>query len=65
YTYSTQVTVIDSKNEIQLGSRVISTSRNIQLDDRYVIAGEEQLQTTHADAEKSLARSTLLFLESF
>lgn len=64
-TYSTVVTLVDLSNGIQLGSRQISTTRFIQLDDRRVLAGEEQSEVTENNAENALAQSVIRYLESF
>lgn len=64
-TYSTTITVIDESNDIHLGSRVITTVRNVQLDDEHVLANEEQMNTTSEDAYHTLAQSVLLYLQSY
>lgn len=64
-TFSTVVTLTDLKNGIQLGSRSIETTRLVQLDDRRVLAGEEQSEITKNAAEHALAQSIIRYLESF
>lgn len=64
-TYQTTVTVLDSNNDVQLGRRVISTIKNIQLSDTQVLAGEEQTEITNKEAYRNLAQSVLLYLDSF
>lgn len=64
-TYKATVTVLDSQNDIQLGSRVVSTIKNIQLSDDLVLAGEEQIKITNKEAHRALAQSVMLYLESF
>lgn len=64
-TYKTTVTVIDSSNNSQLGSRVVSTVKDIQLNDNQVLASEEQVEITNKEAYQSLAQSVLLYLQSF
>lgn len=64
-TYSTTVTVTEMPTGIQLGSRVLSTTRNVQLDDRRVLAGEEQSSVTKEVAERALAQAVIQYLKSF
>lgn len=64
-TYKATVTVIDNSNNAQLGSRVVSTVKDIQLNDNQVLASEEQTEITNKDAYQSLAQSVLLYLQSF
>ncbi len=64
-TFSTTVTLVDLSNGHQLGSREITTARNIQLDDRLVLAGEEQSAIIRREAERTLAQSIMRYLESF
>ncbi len=64
-TFSTTVTLVDLQNNKQLGSREITTTRNIQLDDRLVLAGEEQSAIIRREAERALAQSIMRYLQSF
>lgn len=64
-TYYTTVTVTEITTGIQLGSRVLSTKHNVQLDDRRVLAGEEQSAVTQDVAERSLAQAVMRYLKSF
>lgn len=64
-TYRTTVTVLDSNNDVQLGRRMVSTIKNIQLNDSQVLAGEEQTEITNKEAYQNLAQSILFYLQSF
>ncbi len=64
-TYSTTVTVTEVATGIQLGSRVLSTTRNVQLDDRRALAGEEQSAVTKDVAERALSQAVMQYLKSF
>lgn len=64
-TFSTTVTITDLTTGIQLGSRQLSTTRNIQLDDRNVLAGEEQSEVTQSAAEHALANAVYQYLKTF
>lgn len=64
-TFSTTVTVTEIATSIQLGSRVLSTTRNVQLDERRVLAGEEQSSVTKEVAERALAQAVIRYLKSF
>lgn len=64
-TYKATVTVTDLKTGAQLGSREVSTVRNLQLDSGQVLAGEEQSVTTQKEAERSLAQAVMRYLKTF
>ncbi len=64
-TYKATITVIDNSNNAQLGSRIVSTIKDIQLSDNQVLASEEQTEITDKEAYQSLAQSVLLYLQSF
>lgn len=64
-TFTTVVTVTDLQSSIRLGSRKISSQKNIQLDDLAVLAGEEQSSIIRKAAERDLAQAVIRYLESF
>ncbi|PID66356.1 MAG: hypothetical protein CR975_03340 [Gammaproteobacteria bacterium] len=64
-TYKVTVTILDANNNAQLGSRVITTVKDIQLNDKQVLAGEEQIRITDKEAYHNLAQSILLYLQAF
>ncbi len=63
-TYRVKVTVVDLKTEAQLGSRYITSTQNLQLDDRYVIAGDEESETTQRAAERELSYKIMQYLKT-
>ncbi len=64
-TYKVTVTILDTNNGVQLGSRVLTRIEDIQLSDQQVLASEEQIQITNKEAYRSLAEAAILYLQSF
>ncbi|PIE45254.1 MAG: hypothetical protein CSA45_03665 [Gammaproteobacteria bacterium] len=65
YTYATVVTVVDLTNGVQLGSRRISTSRLLQIDESSGLAGDERKTISQQEAARTLAQSVIGYLQSF
>lgn len=63
--YQLTVKLVETASHAQLGSREISVSRTIQIDDSKVLAGEETLEIAQKAAERSLAQSVIRYLKSF
>ncbi|MPV85206.1 LPS-assembly lipoprotein LptE [Ostreibacterium oceani] len=63
--YTTTVTVTDLQSGVQLGQRQLSSTRHVQLDDRKVLAGEEQSKITQDSAERDLAYRIMHYLTAF
>lgn len=64
-TYTTTITVIDSKNDIELGRRELSSVHLLQLDDRLVLSDAQSSANVRKDAERDLIQSALIYLQSF
>ncbi len=64
YNYRVNVSVLDEKNS-QLGSSIITTVKNIQLNDNQVTINEEYLKENTKEVYQELAKSTLHYLQSF
>lgn len=63
--YTATVTVVDLTSGAQLGSRKLSTTRNIQLNDSNALASEAQSTITQNDAEGDLAKAVMQYLKTF
>ncbi len=63
-TYRVTVTVVDLKSGVQLGSRTLSSTHNIQLNDTHVLAGQDEARTVQKSAEQSLAHQILRYLKT-
>lgn len=63
--YRTKVTIVDLTNQTQLGSRSISNTQYLQLDDLSPLAGEEQSKISLTAAESDLAQAVMSYLSTF
>ncbi|PID63734.1 MAG: hypothetical protein CR974_01195 [Gammaproteobacteria bacterium] len=63
-TYSTTITVVNLKTGVQLGNRTVTSVQNLQLDDRHVLAGEEESDTIRDIAEQELVRQMMQYLKT-
>ncbi len=64
-TYSVAITIIDKVTAAQLGNKVFSIVKHIQLKDNKVLAGNEQRLITKEEAEEELTQQILLYLRNF
>lgn len=63
--YSTKVTIINLKDQSQIGSRSISNTQYLQLDELSPQAGEEQSRISLRAAEDDLAQAIMSYLSTF
>ncbi len=48
-----------------MGSRDISVTKNVQLDERRALAGEEQAEIVKNSAERALSQAVISYLKTF
>jgi|GEM_PF-5168888 len=64
-TYQLTVTITDLSNGVQLGSRKIQTTQNLQKDVRHILASQDQANINQSAAERTLAQLTIDYLAAF
>ncbi len=65
YIYPLSISIIDLKTKMTVDSRLLSVNKYIQLDDRKVLASEEQTDITKNSAYRSLSSLVINYLELF
>lgn len=64
-TYQTKITIVNITDQTQLGSRSITNTQYLQLDDLSPQAGEEQSKISLTAAENDLAQAVMSYLSTF